>query len=227
VTSLRDRMQAPSQQPAPDSSYDFCKDNGGTTLTVNDCVALAGKRAEFERQQLAKVQCASLPDAARPLYGNAADAWTRFAAADAWLIHDTERGGTIRTAATMHSQQIREEERQKRIAKLLDYRPKPSANEAALHAAEADLDAARAAMAKAATDGEQRTMIKDAEDTWVVYRDAEIALYVAAFGARFGTGTVSDDVGITLARTRIAILHAEARGLPDYSSADGSDASAP
>jgi uncharacterized protein YecT (DUF1311 family) len=200
VTSLRERIDLPHAAGAP---YDFCKDNGGTTITTDECTALAGKKTELDGEKLAKSTYARLPPAARPLYGKVAVAWTRFAVADAWLIHDTERGGTIRASAALRSQQIREGERQRRIATILDYQPKPASTDAALVAADADLDAARAAMRKAATDDEQRTMIKDAEDAWLAYRDAETALYVAAFGDRFGPAAVRADVGISLARARI------------------------
>ena len=103
VTSLRERIDLPHAAGAP---YDFCKDNGGTTITTDECTALAGKKTELDGEKLAKSTYARLPPAARPLYGKVAVAWTRFAVADAWLIHDTERGGTIRASAALRSQQM-------------------------------------------------------------------------------------------------------------------------
>lgn len=102
------------------------------------------------------------------------------------------------------------------MSKFKDYRPSVEASAAALAEVQSDLDAARTAMAKAASDDEQRKMTAASEKTWTTYRDAEQVLYVVAFGGKFDTDVVRNDIGITLARARSIMLRAEARGLPRY-----------
>ena len=170
---------------------DFCRDIGGTTMSMQDCALVDAARATFDRQRNAKQLFASMDDAGKSRYRAATDAFTRYAELDAVRAGDKFRGGSLRPQAELQHRTRLAARRTKHLGDV--GRARPVAHD--LAQLEAKLAALRAKL-RGGLDPEGAAAFDAADAAWETYRDAEIAFYTQS----------GDDVRADLVRDRIEAL---------------------
>jgi hypothetical protein len=175
---------------------DFCRDIGGTTLSMQGCALVADARANFDRQRAEKGLLATMGDAGKALYGTATTAFTRYAEADAARAGDRYRGGSLRPQTEMQHRTALLERRAKRLAN-----PKglPPAAAADLTLLESKLTTVRDRL-RQGLDAEGTVAFDDAEAAWGGYLVAEVAFYAQ------GLESDANAVRAELVRERMATL---------------------
>lgn len=161
----------------PSGAFDFCADVGGTTLTVNECGALASRARDQARTAAAARLRAQLSPSAQARLEAAERAWSAFIRAAADVSADEVRGGSAATSYWL----VAEAELTKARARWLDALPalRPDRCDArALQAQDARLDLAYQA-ARKDLDEQGARLLRDAERAWIAARDADAALAAA------------------------------------------------
>ncbi len=167
---------------------DFCSDLGGTTITINACTSRASKNAETKRQLEAKSVFLGLDDAGRDLFSAADRDYGDYAAAMGAFVYEVYIQGTIRGAMSLG-----EEERLQASLALEDFADLPRfvAKETSARDVAAAQRGSAAALARVATGtAAEKDALAKTQRAWTVYRDAEVAFYVHAFGPKQGTDRV-------------------------------------
>jgi len=170
---------------------DFCRDIGGTTLSMQECALVNDSRAAFEQQRAVKGLFASLDDAGKARYRAATDAFTRYADLDATRAGDAYRGGSLRPQTELQHRTRLASRRTKQLTTFLTTPP----TAADLPQLEAKLAALRAQL-RHGLDPEGAAVFDAADAAWESYRDAEIAFYKQS----------GDGVRAALVRDRIEAL---------------------
>lgn len=166
---------------APTGAFDFCREVGGTTLTINECTALEAEAQLGARSAAAGRLAARLPPAARPPLDAAERAWTMFLEAAAEVAADEVRGGTAATSFRRSAEAALARERARWLDGLAALRP-GSCDADALRAEDARLGRAYQRVRKE-QDADGRALLRDAQRAWMAARDADAALAAAWKGA--------------------------------------------
>lgn len=192
--------RAVSDPPAP--PLDFCKDIGGTTLSMQGCGMVDSNKAAFEAQKTMKILAPQLDVEGRALARKAAAAWTTFAEKDADDTSDIYRGGSMRSLIYLTGRTKRERERAEALRSLFEY--SPGQDDPAI--ADKELDRVYRAALSSRADDEARKLLAAAQAAWRVYRTAEVAFHRRALGKQHGESAVARDIAARLARRRIAMI---------------------
>jgi uncharacterized protein YecT (DUF1311 family) len=201
VQSVRDEAAKRSQGSS--KPLDFCKDIGGTTLSMQACAGMELDRAIAERQAAAWPVVSKLDTGGRAAWVAAAQAWSKFARAAGEVVGDAYRGGSMEGLVIVESTAEQERERTKRIAGLASYRPDPAASPAA---AEGEMARALKQRLARASDADERKLVQASQTAWLEYRDAETAFYRALLAGKADAAAVDRDVRASLAAARAAGL---------------------
>jgi hypothetical protein len=174
---------------------DFCKDIGGTTLTMNSCAARARANEEARGQLRAKAVAAGLDDAQKGLFAAATKAYAAYVEAMIRYAYQVYVEGTIRNAVALERGRELYARRTTALAAFESYTaPETSAAQAALAT---KASAAALARVTAANEDEKKDLA-DTQRAWTVYRDAEVAFYVSVFGPTQGTDRVKSAMIVRL-----------------------------
>jgi uncharacterized protein YecT (DUF1311 family) len=202
VSGVREEADKRAGSDPPAAPLDFCKDVGGTTLSMQGCGMIDSNKAAFEAQKTMKILAPRLDAEGLALARKAATAWATFAAKDADDTSDLYRGGSLRSLAYMTGQTKRERERAETLRSLFDY--SPGQDDPVI--ADKDLDRAYRAALSSRGDDEARKLLAAAQAAWRLYRTAEVALYRRALGKQHGESAVVRDITARLTRRRIAMI---------------------
>ena len=175
---------------------DFCRDIGGTTLSMQACAGVNDARADFGRQRAVKALFGTLDDAGKVRFGTATRAFARYEEADSTRAGDVYRGGSLRPQTEVQHGTSLLERRAKRLANPKGFPPASAADVTLL---EGKLTALCDRLRKAA-DADGRVMFDAAETAWATYAAEELAFYTQAFGVDANT------VRAELARDRMVAL---------------------
>ncbi len=188
---------------------DFCKDIGGTTITVNECGARASKNAATARDLGAKAVVAGLDDEGKELFAASDTAYGDYVSAMGAFVYEVYVEGTIRGALSAATETKLTAVRVKDLEEFPRFVAKaPSANDVA-----AAQRASAAALARVSTNtAAERAALEKTQRTWETYRDADVALYEHVFGSKQG----SDQVAAAL-RVRLALRRAKECAPPSAS----------
>lgn len=190
------RDLAPSREP-----LDFCKDEGGTTITIGQCHLVETQRLQANRLRVEREIAPRLDADGKRLSVKAQEAWSAFAAKQAEANADRYRGGSLQSNAQRSGQNELEQRRVEALSHLFEYRLSPGADPAAAdRAVEGAYKEARQG------DAHHAKLFEAARAAWKRYRDAEIALYVHLFGKGLGEREVKRDVQAMLTKGYQAIL---------------------
>jgi uncharacterized protein YecT (DUF1311 family) len=166
---------------------DFCKEIGGTTITMNECMARDSKNADTRRALQAKAVFAGLDDAGRTLFAASEKAYGDYVAAMGAYVYEVYSQGTIRGAMSLGEEQRLRAARAKDLAEFPRFVAKETSVQEVARA-ERESAAARARISTAtAAEGEERD---EAQRAWTVYRDAEVSLYQHVYGTKQGADRV-------------------------------------
>jgi hypothetical protein len=184
---------------------DFCKDYGGTTLTGNECSARARQHEATRAALQAKSAAATLDDEGKKLFAAASSAYASYASAMGSYVYEVRKDGSIRNAEALAEETAILSRRTAALAKFGKFAPGASSPQDLEKSARA-LDVARKKRAAGAAPPDTRAKIAEAESAWTAYRDAEIALYVHAFGTASTETEVRDAVLARLNKERLVDL---------------------
>jgi hypothetical protein len=184
---------------------DFCKDYGGTTLTSDECSARARQREATRMALQAKGAASALDDDGKRLLAAASTAFASYAKAMGSYVYQLFKEGSIRNAEALTEETAILSRRTAALAKFATFAPAAIPPQD-LERSSRSVDEARRKRTAGSRTPDIRAKIEDAESTWTAYRDAEIALYVHAFGARSTPDAVRSAVLIRLNRERVVDL---------------------
>jgi uncharacterized protein YecT (DUF1311 family) len=178
---------ASKERDANARPVDFCKDVGGTTLTINACIARQNTKVETTAQLRTKTVVAGLDDDGRALFAADERAYAAYVHAMADFVYEVYRDGTIRGAMALGVEERLNAVRARDLAEFPSFVAKKTS------AAEADVarSAERVSLSRVRTATPQESSaLSKAQQTWAAYRDADIALYDHVFGRRDGVDSV-------------------------------------
>ena len=192
----RQAGKPPGTQP-----LDFCEDIGGTTLDMQACQNVRAARMRSRAVEIEKNVLARLGAQGRELYAKTTEAFESFVKSDARRAADEYRGGSLSRVTFGQRQNELEEARLADLGKLFDFQPTHDAR--AFAKADRSLNTAYQKAVKG-QDEEGRKLLQAAQRAWIIYRDAEVALYRYLFASKFGDSAVDIDVRtkMTLDRTK-------------------------
>jgi hypothetical protein len=180
---------------------DFCKDIGGTTVTAEECEGRNGTNTETARDLEAKGVVASLDAAGRDLFARSDKAFRDYVSAVGEYVYEVYIDGTIRGGMSLAAQSKLEAERVSELAAFGQFVAKDTTPQ--------DVEAASRARTVAfhrvnPGNAAEKAALARTEQTWEVYRDAELALYEHAFGPTQGTERVEAALRVRLESRRAA-----------------------
>jgi hypothetical protein len=194
VTSLLDEVDKRSKPSTSRAPLDFCKDIGGTTLSIGQCTAVERDRVESERVRVDRLILPKLDAEGQKRAIAAREAWSAFSEKEGDVYGDKYRGGSLSSSANVGHRNALEKARADAMGRFFAYKP----------ASGADPDAAERALDKAYhatcdTDAQRKNLCAAARRAFGTYRSAEIALYTHVHGGALGEREVVRDVKATLA----------------------------
>jgi uncharacterized protein YecT (DUF1311 family) len=158
----------------PTGKYDFCRELGGTTFTINECSALEVRAQDQGHAAAATRLRAQLPAAARARLDAAEKVWAAFVQAAAEVAADEVRGGTAATSYRLSTQADLGRARARWLEELPALQPQ-RCDARALEVEDGRLNAAYQA-ARKELDEDGARLLRDAERAWIASRDADAAL---------------------------------------------------
>jgi hypothetical protein len=176
-------------------ALDFCGEVGGTTITIDECLARHNRRLDAARALEAKAVAGDLDDEARPILVASEKAYDAYVRAVGDFVYEVYVQGTIRGAMALDSEAALLAVHASDLAALKGFVAGATSGR--------ELDAARLATAAAlarvttATPAEVAALRKT-QTAWEAYRDADIALYVRVFGPAQGADRVRATRGVRL-----------------------------
>lgn len=186
-----EKRREPALYRAP---LDFCKDVGGTTPTIAQCHGVDASRAASVAKRVAREMKTRLDAKGLELAGKARDAWAAYARRTAEVYGDMYRDGSLQSGAELSHRNELDQQRNEALAAFFDYKPTPGADPAEADRAVAD------AFKAAPRDPQHKKLLEAARRAFDAYRNAEVALYVHAFGPTLGKAEVERDVRVRLAK---------------------------
>jgi len=184
---------------------DFCKDRGGTTITSDECSARARQREATRVALQAKSVAAALDVDGKKLFAAASTAFASYANAMGSYVYELFKEGSIRNAEALAEETALLSRRTAALAKFATFAPAAIAPQD-LERSSRSVDAARRKRTAGSGTPDIRATIEAAESAWTTYRDAEIALYVHAIGARSTPDAVRSAVLLRLNKERVVDL---------------------
>jgi hypothetical protein len=181
-------------------AVDFCGEVGGTMMTANMCAADAQRRASIKAFLLEKRIAARLDASARPLLAAARTAYDAYVDAEGAFAYQVYVEGSLRNAIAMNREESLVGARANAMAHFDSFVAKDVTRDDVARAARA-VDAA-VARVQTQTPEEKQALAKT-QEAWLAYRDAEVALYVAAFGGAQGAERVRNAVLVELGGRRV------------------------
>jgi hypothetical protein len=184
---------------------DFCKDYGGTTLTGDECSARARQREAARSALQAKSTVAALDGEGKRLFAAADSAHASYASAMGSYVYQVFKDGSIRNTQALAEETAILSRRVAALAKFATFTPSPASPQD-LEKSSRSVDAA---LKKRIADGatpDIQAKVAEAQTAWTTYRDAEIALYVHAFGAATTRDAVRGGVLVRLNKERVVDL---------------------
>ncbi|MGO8998115.1 MAG: lysozyme inhibitor LprI family protein [Polyangiaceae bacterium] len=181
---------------------DFCKDNGGTTLTTNDCMRRASTLEAIKSDLAAKAVARSLDgdEAAQRLLVASTTAYEAYVTARDEYVYEANIEGTIRNAVAMNSEIELHQARAKDLSAFGAFVAAASSGPEVTRAEHALAEALAAAKPDTPAEADK---FKRAQAAWVQYRDADVAFYVRVFGAKQGEARVRQAMLTRLATRRV------------------------
>jgi len=177
----------------------FCRDIGGTTLTSNECSGRETKNQETARALAAKGVVAGLDDTGRTLFAASQTTYAAYVKAVGDFVYEVYREGSIRNSMALSTETALEAARAKDLGEL----PRFVAAATSAKDVEAARRAETAALARVRTStADEKRALQKTQQTWAEYRDAEVALYVHAFGPKQGADRVRAAVTVRLESRR-------------------------
>jgi hypothetical protein len=170
-------------------SVDFCKDIGGTTITMNECMARESQNADTQRELEAKVVVAGLDSTGQRLFAASEKAYAEYVSAMGTFVYEVYVQGTIRGAMSIGEEHALKVAHAKDLAEF----PRFVAKETSDRDVESAQRAAASALAKAVagtTTPAEKEALQKTQRTWTAYRDAEVGLYEYVFGPKQGANRV-------------------------------------
>jgi hypothetical protein len=169
-----DKRKAPDPARAP---LDFCKDIGGTTLSMGECIGVDEDRATIAQAAVERRLLEKLGRQDWPLVERARVAARDFATKAADVAGDTYRTGTIASNHNVRTRVALAAARTEALAAIADGKPLPLA----------DLVKAEGALAQASReacgqDAARSTLCDGAKKAFLAYRDVEAELYAKLRG---------------------------------------------
>jgi hypothetical protein len=180
---------------------DFCRDYGGTTLTSDECGARARTREATRALLQAKQIAVSLNDGSRKRFVLAATAYDAYVNAMGGYIYEVYRDGTVRNSATEELERGLIARRTNELVKFPRFTPSAASKDQVDAAEKRVEDALRKATARAPTPA-VRDAVQAAQQAWLAFRDAEVALYTEVHGAQYGVERVRASVLVGADRAR-------------------------
>jgi uncharacterized protein YecT (DUF1311 family) len=177
------------ERDASAPAVDFCTGIGGTTLTIDECVARDRKNTETRRELAAKGAVATLDAAGKALFAASETAHAAYVEATGDFVYEVYVQGSIRNAMSLSARQALAASRATDLAAFPRFVAKatsPAQVEAARRASAAALRQVAASLETPA----EKDALEKAQRAWATYRDAEIALYVSVFGPGQGADRV-------------------------------------
>lgn len=198
-TTILEHAKAKEANPKTPPA-DFCKDIQGTTLTTNDCFARSRSEEETKAQLQAKAIARTLDDEGKRLFVIANKAYSDYANSRGSYGYEVYSDGSLRNVVFLDEEQRVEAERSKELAEFSHF--------SARDMSDADVSAATHATATAISSVKpdkpaEAKALSATQTKWVVYRDAEVALYVHAFAAQ-GADRVRKTILVELEKHRAA-----------------------
>lgn len=178
---------------------DFCKNLGGTTITLNECEARSSKNADTARELQAKMVVAGLDDEGKALFATSDKAYGDYVEAMSDYVYEVYIDGTIRGAMSLSTQVALKAARAKDLEALPRFVAKDTTPN---DVAAAERDAALALARVGTTTPAEKAALGKTQRTWEAYRDAEVALYAHAFGPKQGADRVAATLRVRLASRR-------------------------
>lgn len=180
---------------------DFCRGIGGTTLTVNECMARENRNEDTKRELEAKTVVAGLDDTGKKLFASAEKAYGDYVTAMGEFVYEVYVEGSIRGTVLL------DEERRLKAARVKDLGDLPRflASETSSNRVETAQRESAAALAKVGagtTTAAEKDALQKTQQTWTAYRDAEVGLYEYMFGPKQGGDRVRDALLLRLESRR-------------------------
>jgi hypothetical protein len=162
---------------------DFCKDIGGTTITMDECGARDRENAETARALQTKALFESLDAQGKELFVASDTAYSDYVTAMGSFAYEVYIEGTIRGAMSLAAEASLTAARMRDLEAFPRFVAKDlPANEVASAYA-----ASKAALAGVATTTPaEKGALEKTQQTWVAYRDADVAFYAHVFGPKQG-----------------------------------------
>jgi len=177
----------------------ICDAGNGTTLVMNECFARES-RAELAHEALmAKTVVAGLDPAGKALFIAATKAFDVYVHAMGTYAYDVFIEGSIRNAMALTRERELHEARAKRLAMFSAFVAPETPAEAVARVRRSSAAALAAVIPDTPAEAEA---LKKTASTWAPYRDAEVTLYVHAFGAKQGADRVRRAMQVSLETQR-------------------------
>jgi uncharacterized protein YecT (DUF1311 family) len=178
---------------------DFCKDNGGTTLTSNECGGRALTEEETRLALATKVVVARLDEESARLLVAASKAYAAYVSAMGGYAYDVFVDGSIRNMMMLGRERELDRARTKELGELGHFTaPETSAEDVS----RAEKRAAAALAAVTSATPAEKTALDATAAAWSAYRDAEVRFYVKALGPKQGADRVERAVRVRLETRR-------------------------
>jgi uncharacterized protein YecT (DUF1311 family) len=182
-------LQSTFEKRRPTGTFDFCKEIGGTTLTLNECGRVHLDQAAAQREAAAARLRAASSSGATAAIDAAEKAWTRLEEADAAVSADEVRDGTAATMFALGSRIDGETTRASWLTALAEGPRDAACDAKALGVLDQKLNEAYRAAQGRLPDDEARGLLRTAQRAWIASRDADAALAARAFGSGGATVT--------------------------------------
>ncbi len=180
-------------------SANFCKDIGGTTVTTTECMARDNVNLDTARELEAKAVVADLDDTGKDLFAASEAAYADYAAAMGRFDYEVHVQGTKRGIMLLGTEARLKASRVKDLVELPRFvAKKTSSKEVEIARLSSAVALARVSTSTAA----EKAALQKTEQTWTVYRDAEVALYEHVFGSTQGANRVRASLLVRLESRR-------------------------
>ncbi len=180
---------------------DFCKDIGGTTITVNECEMRGNANSDTRLALQAKTIVLGLDPAGRELFAKSDAAFARYVAAAGDYVYEVYFDGSVRNAMALTAKNDLKAVRSKDLAAFSRFVAKDTSPAEVLAAEKRRAAAVRHLHTDTAR---QKAALRKAEQAWEVFRDAEVAFYAFVIGPAQGAPRVAAAVRVRLAGWKVS-----------------------
>jgi hypothetical protein len=168
-------------------AVNFCKDQGGTTLTSNECAVRARTIEETRADLAAKALASSLDEASVRAFDEASKAYAVYVSAMGAYAYEVYIEGSIRNGMALAREQELYRTRAKELGELGRF---VVAETEAADVASAETRTRVALAAIPVGTPAEKAALDKTQTTWSAYRDAEVRFYALALGPKQGADRV-------------------------------------